>query len=97
MTNRTLPPQPVESNYENSNESEDEDDDIEFDSDESDENFGVEDKARFHSYDEQQFLKLFLLLDAEQGSEGLSFQWKIYAIECQLACSRLRDSRVRGD
>ena len=48
------PPQPVESNYENSNESEGEDDDIEFDSDESDENVGVEDKARFHSYDEQQ-------------------------------------------
>ena len=34
--------------------SEDEDDDVEFHSDESDSNDGVEDEARFHSYDEPQ-------------------------------------------
>ena len=45
-------PQPVESNYEDSNESEDEDDDIEFVSDESDVNDGVEDEVRLHSFDE---------------------------------------------
>ena len=44
-------PQPVESNYEDSNESEDEDDDIEFVSDESDVNDSVEDEARLHSFD----------------------------------------------
>ena len=48
-------PQPVESNYEDSNESEDEDEDIEFSvSDESDVNDGVEDEARLHSFDELQ-------------------------------------------
>ena len=61
MTNRTLPLSPSNPTMpEHSNESEDEYDDIEFDSDESDENVGVEDEARFHSYDEEQLVSIRL-------------------------------------
>ena len=47
---------------------------IKFDSDESDGNDGVEDKARFHNYDEPRLAShaLFLMLDTDQGSEGRS-------------------------
>ena len=45
---------------------------IKFDSDESDENVGVEDKARFHSYDEQQLASeaLFLVRRTDRSRFG---------------------------
>lgn len=78
-------PQPVESNYEDSNESEDEDDDIEFVSDESDVNDGVEDEARLHrqGFDELQLPSQALFLDGRRKRFARTMRFNRGEIECQ--------------
>ena len=76
-------PQPVESNYEDSNASEDEDDDIEFVSDESDVNDGVEDEARLHSFDELQLPSEALFLVGRRTRFGRTMRFNRREIECQ--------------
>ena len=67
--------------------SEDEDDDIEFHSDESHRNDGVEDEARFHSYDEPQLASKALFFWSWWTPINVRmddpFQWKMFTIECQ--------------
>ena len=64
--------------------SEDEDDDIEFHADEGD---GIEDEARFHSYDEPQLASKALFFRSWWTPINVRmddpFQWKMIAIECQ--------------
>ena len=70
-------PQPVESNYEDSNESEDEDDDIEFVSDETDVNDGVENEARLHSFDEVQLPSEALFLVGRRTRFGRTMRNRV--------------------
>ena len=76
------PPPPPPSAYDAS-----EDDDIEFHSDESDGNDGVEDEARFHSYDEPQLASKTLFFRSWWTPINVRmddpFQWKMATIECQ--------------
>ena len=85
MTNRTpTPPPPPPSGDDGS---ENEDDDIEFHSDDSHKNDGVEFKARFRSYDEQQLASKALFFWSWWTPINVRmddpFQWKMFTIECQ--------------
>ena len=67
--------------------SEDEDDNIEFHSAGIDSNDGVEDEARFHSYDEPQLASKALFFQSWWTPINVRmddpFQWKMFTIECQ--------------
>ena len=70
------PPQPVESNSENSSgESQDEDENIEFDSDESVENESVEDETRLQSYAEPQLASEALFLVGRRSRFGRTIRF----------------------
>ena len=96
MTNRTpppLPPPPPPSAYDAS-----EDDDIEFHSDESDGNDGVEDEARFHSYDEPQLASKALFFQSWWTPINVRmddpFQWKMFTIRASIDDDQWLDCHV---
>ena len=97
MTNRTLPPlTPPPPSVDDA--SEDEDDNIEFHSAGIDRNDGVEDEARFHSYDEPQLASKALFFQSWWTPINVRmddpFQWKMFTIRASIDDDQWLDCHV---